>query len=97
LLDKTFALLDLVCWSPLSQSANKLAVNQVRIDFVDECYNASITPAVMNSFGGNLYTTIKKSITSLASINMAGCPDIFYMLDGPNFNAAATAPGFTPA
>ena len=51
----------------------------------------------MNSFGGNLYTTIKKTLTSLASIDMAGCSDIFYMLDGPNFNAAATAPGFTPA
>ena len=78
------------CLSTRSLIPERVAIHSVRVEFTDECYDAVVTPAIMDSFGGSLYTLISQPCTSLATVDMIGCPEPFYMIDGPITYSANT-------
>lgn len=82
-MDQTGAPLQVSCVSTTSKHQNRAVVNSFQVRFTDECYNAVITPAIVESFEGDLYTLIEQPFAQYGSLNMLGCPKIFYILDGP--------------
>jgi hypothetical protein len=53
-----------------------------------------ITPAYVENFEGDLYTLTNRPITEFGYLDLMGCPNIFYILEGPVFSDAAVAAQF---
>ena len=57
-LDQAGVPLQVECGSTSSNHPQRSAVDNFRVKFTDECYDAIITPAYVENFSGDLYTLI---------------------------------------
>ena len=83
LLDQAGVPLEVTCASTSSSHPNRAAVDNFQVKFRDECYDAVITPAIVPDFEGDLYTLIEQPFVQYGGLDLLGCPEIFYILDGP--------------
>lgn len=82
-LDGARSNLNIRCVSDESITPERVDDQVVVVNFIDECYGLTIDPAQVESFGGVLNSYISGAISPLGSVDLAGCPEPFYLLEGP--------------
>ena len=78
-LDGTEILFELRCSSLFNTDPSGSVIDEFKLVFRDECFDADITPAVRADYDVALYSTSFQSFT-LASVDLVGCNPIVYTI-----------------